>query len=234
MSSSSTNQDQDLSDSLQSSRRCSRGLLVVVSGSVAGGKSTVSGEFARLGAVVLDADDLAHEALLDPSIRDQVCRSFGQEILGFRGEIVRSKLAAQVFDDSERLQQLTSMVHPWVFAELDRRIAAGLGSGRVVVVDVPLLPQTVFLEERADLVVLVTAELETRRQRAKQNRGWKPSELERREALQRSLAEARASAHVEMENAGSREDLVVTVEQLWRERILPALCPEDQEKTSRV
>lgn len=228
MSSSSTDQGRFPTDATPRSGGRSGGLLVVVSGPVAGGKSTVSKELGRLGAVVFDADSLAHEALLDSDVREQVCRSFGHEILGSEGEIERSRLAARVFGDPERLKELTSVVHPWVFAELDRRISQVLGEERVVVVDVPLLPETAFLEERADLVLLVTADLSERRQRAEQIRGWKPGELERREALQRSVAEARSSADLVVENVGSREDLVGAVEQLWRSRISSELCPGEE------
>lgn len=56
--------------------------MVGLVGGVASGKSTVAGLLRGLGAEVIDADRLAHEALEDPGVRRRVVKAFGDDVLG--------------------------------------------------------------------------------------------------------------------------------------------------------
>ena len=85
----------------------------------------------------------------------------------------------------------------------------------------------VFLEEGADLVVFVTAPLETRRRRTRRDRGWPEGELERRERHQRPASEAEASVDVVIDNSGSSTEIVRLAQELWRDRVAPRLTPGD-------
>ena len=71
-------------------------------GGIGSGKSQVAGLMAQRGGFSIAADPIAHEALRQPEIRNQVVAIFGPECLGLDGEVDRKKLAAPVFADVMR------------------------------------------------------------------------------------------------------------------------------------
>ena len=115
--------------------------VIGLTGGISSGKSTVSGFLAELGAVVINADDVGHEAFKpDTQGWREVVAAFGKGILKANGEIDRNKLGEIVFADSEALIRLNHIVHPLVYemvkAQLEEYRRRGVG---VVVLEVPLL-----------------------------------------------------------------------------------------------
>ena len=115
--------------------------VIGLTGGIGSGKSTVSGFLAELGAVVINADEVGHEAFKpDTQGWREVVAAFGQQILKNNGEIDREKLGKIAFADSEALARLNSVVHPLVYemvkAQLEEYRRQG---GGVVVLEVPLL-----------------------------------------------------------------------------------------------
>lgn len=98
-------------------------IRVGLTGGLASGKTFVAKEFARLGCLVIHADELGHQ-VLEPGgeAYDPVLREFGPEILGPDGSIDRRKLAALVFHQPDLLARLNAMVHPPVRARAQRMI----------------------------------------------------------------------------------------------------------------
>src|SRR5438874_6812215 len=92
-------------------------------GGIGAGKSLAAAEFARRGARVINADDLAHAALCDPAIRDAIVKRWGRELLDERGEIVRRRLGAVVFADEAQRRALESLTHPWIQRRVHDEIA---------------------------------------------------------------------------------------------------------------
>src|SRR4051794_35604604 len=71
--------------------------VVGLIGGIGSGKSRVAAEFARRGARVVSGDDLAHAALRQPEVREQVARRWGPQVLDAQGEVNRRRLAEIVF-----------------------------------------------------------------------------------------------------------------------------------------
>src|SRR5579872_1341266 len=91
-----------------------------LTGGIASGKTTVAGVFAQLGAKIIDADRLGHEAIRGPGeTYEQLIREFGAGILDATGAISRSKLGRIVFSDSEKLRRLNAIVHPRIIARTE-------------------------------------------------------------------------------------------------------------------
>lgn len=176
--------------------------VIGIVGRMAAGKSTVARRFAERGAVVLDADALAHEALDEPEVRAAVVARFGADVLGPDGRVRRAAVARLVFGpdpaQASALADLEAIVHPWVRARLDARLAelraaeAADGRPRVAVLDVPLLVQAGWAAA-CDWVVVVECTDAVRHERlaargigpaerlareAAWNRGWSPAALE--------------------------------------------------------
>ena len=147
--------------------------IIGLFGKIGAGKSTVASRFAELGAEVIDADALAHEALLADSVCRQLREHFGEAIFRPDGSVDRTRLAATVFGEHPQqvaaLAALEQIVHPWVRNAIDGRLqaaqAAGQGGrGLVVVLDVPLLVQGGW-HSRCDVVIGLACDDAIRHQR---------------------------------------------------------------------
>jgi dephospho-CoA kinase len=181
--------------------------VIGIVGRMAAGKSTVARRLAERGAVVLDADALAHEALDEPEVRAAVVARFGPDVLGPDGRVRRAAVARLVFGSDPAqavaLADLEAIVHPRVRARLDARLAAlraaeaADGQPRVAVLDVPLLVQAGWAAA-CDLVVVVECPDAVRHERlaargmgpaervareAAWNRGWNPAALPPRQTV---------------------------------------------------
>ena len=87
--------------------------VIGLTGGIGSGKSTVSKFLAELGAVIIDADKVGHEALrCDTEVWREVVVAFGREILTPAGDINRKKLGKIVFNNSELLTRLNRIIHP--------------------------------------------------------------------------------------------------------------------------
>ncbi len=181
---------------------------------------------ARRGAVVLDADQLAHEALTEPGVVASVAARFGPGVLDADGRVDRRRLGEVVFADASRLRELEALVHPRVLAAIAGRLSAlAVNAGtprRVAVLDVPLAAEAGMMST-CELVVFVDASVEARRGRARERRGWAEGELERRELLQLPLTEKRAGAHFVVRNDRDVAEAEGDVERFWSEVIRPRI-----------
>jgi dephospho-CoA kinase len=92
-------------------------LVIGLTGNIATGKSTVLDYLARLGALIIDADKLAHRAM-DPGgpAYQAVVKEFGAGILNPDQTINRKALGRIVFANADLLNKLEQIVHPAVFA----------------------------------------------------------------------------------------------------------------------
>jgi dephospho-CoA kinase len=183
--------------------------VIGLTGAVGAGKTTAAAAFAALGCAVIDVDRLGHDALDDPAVRSAVARRFGASVLGPDGRIDRRALGAIAFgkEGGTALASLEGLVHPWVLAQLDERLAAARRSGpRAVVVDCALLFEG-GLDRRCDVTVVVETDERTRERRVAAGRGWSAGEFERRQAAQLSAAEKRSRADRTLSNDGSADDL---------------------------
>jgi len=103
------------------------------------GKSTVAGRLVSHGAVLIDSDRLAREAVAPGTegLR-AVVAEFGTEVLAPDGTLDRPALAARVFGDDDARVRLNAVVHPLVGARSAELLAAAPADA-VVVQDIPLL-----------------------------------------------------------------------------------------------
>ena len=134
--------------------------IIGLTGGIASGKSTVSGFLAELGAVVIDADKVGHEALKsDKDIRYAVEAAFGGEVLTSEGGIDRKKLGNIVFGDLNCLSRLNQIMHHRMYgmveAKLDEYRKRGVD---VVVLEAPLLIEANWTSLVDEVWVTVAAE----------------------------------------------------------------------------
>lgn len=194
-------------------------LRVGLTGGAGAGKSTVAARLRELGAVVIDADLLARE-VLEPGTEGlrQVCETFGPEVLRDDGTLDRGALAAVVFADPVRRQQLEAITHPKIAARTAELLAEAAPDA-VVVHDVPLLVEK-GMASAYDLVVVVDAPVEQRVRRLV-GRGLTEADARARITAQATTRERRAVADVWLDNEGSADDLRAAVDRLWAQRLAP-------------
>lgn len=116
-----------------------------LTGGIATGKSTISGMFREAGAVIVDADRIAHEVVeKGQPAWEEIKAHFGDRILLPGGEIDRERLGGIVFHNEQQKENLNRIVHPFVFQKMEAEIEdARLADPRsIVILDVPLLIET--------------------------------------------------------------------------------------------
>ncbi len=192
------------------------GVVVIgLTGGIGSGKSAVAELFADLGATVIDADDLAHQAVSPGApAHDAVIVRFGPSVISPDGGIDRKALAAVVFDDPDALDDLNAIVHPAVEEALARRITAEDAPGKVVVAVIPLLVEVGW--RVADAVVVVDSPEELAVERLVTTRGMTEADVRRRMAAQASRADRLAEADRVIVNDGSWDHLRRQVDTTWQ------------------
>lgn len=187
---------------------------VGLTGGIGSGKSEVARSLARRGAVVVDADALAREAL-DPGSPGlaAVLEEFGAAVLDSRRRLDRAALGRVVFADPGRLAALEAIVHPYV-ARRSAELVAAAPAGAVVVYDVPLLVEK-HLQGDFDVVVVVEAALEVRLRRLTEGRGMPEADARARIAAQATPAQRASVADIVLRNDGDLAALDVEVGRLW-------------------
>jgi dephospho-CoA kinase len=189
-------------------------LLVGLTGGIGSGKSAVARMLADRGAVILDADVFAREAV-EPGTAafEAVVRRFGPSALAPDGGLDRAKLASIVFGDPASLRDLEAIVHPEVHRMTSDGIAARSGTDVVVVLVNPLLVE-MGDHERSDVLVVVDAAPETRISRLVA-RGMDEADARARLAVQMPLEQKTAIADIVLDNNGSLGQLERQVEERW-------------------
>jgi dephospho-CoA kinase len=188
--------------------------VIGLTGGIGSGKSLAAEYFADLGALVIDADQLARAAIERGSTGfDEVVMIFGDSILK-NGDIDRRALGELVFKDPVLKVKLENIIHPWIRHEFEEAVAS-LKENETLVYEIPLLVET-KAQDRFDLVITVEASMENRiaRLRAK---GLHISEIEARIAAQATREQRESIADFLIENDGSEDELLRKVENIWDE-----------------
>lgn len=193
-------------------------LNVGLTGNVASGKSTVARHFAAWGATLLDADALVREVQRPGlAVAQAIEDRFGSGVVRPDGTLDRPRLRAIMLGDDGARRDLNAIVHPAVQARRAELLAEARGRGDLIVVnDIPLLFEA--LDPRAfDLIVLVDAPPETRRERLTSARGLAGPEAARLIAAQMPSAEKRGRSHAVIDNAGTLDQLETAARSVWRD-----------------
>lgn len=186
--------------------------VIGLTGGIGSGKSLAAEYFADLGALVIDADQLARAAIERGSPGfDEVIATFGDSILE-NGEINRRALGELIFKDPEKKSKLEAIIHPRVRSEFEAAVAS-LSGNQILVYEIPLLFETDGAN-RFETVITVEAPMDKRIERLRE-KGLYPSEIEARIAAQASREERVSIADFVIENSGSKDGLLRQVENIW-------------------
>lgn len=197
-------------------------IVVVLAGGLGSGKSLAAEYFRSRGAVTLDLDEIAAQAMTpDSPMLARIAEEFGPTVLADDGSLDRAALARVAFVSAASTQRLNAIVHPAVIREVgpaiaDLRLLPDPPS--VVVIEVPLLAEAPVYAELADVVLTVVAPEHVRVARAVE-RGMDEADVRRRLAVQASDAERAELADVVVINDGSSERFQAELARFWDERL---------------
>jgi dephospho-CoA kinase len=190
-------------------------LLVGLTGGIGSGKSTVARLLERRGAVVIDADQLAREAVAKGSPGfERVVDTFGESIVAPDGGLDRPALAAIIFSDPERKAALEGIVHPEVARRFGEQVDELRSTDRVVVYVSPLLVE-LGLAPAFDVVIVVTASPHLRVSRVASDRDLSPEDVRARMAAQATDEQRMEVADILVDNDGSLAELEPQVDRIW-------------------
>ena len=193
-------------------------LVVALTGGIGAGKSTVAQCFAELGALVIDADQLARMVIERGTDGfAEVLLRFGDEVI-LNGDIDRKKLAEIVFSDASARADLEAIIHPRIQAIFAEAVT-DLDHDDILIYEIPLLAET-NAAEKFDYVITVESDLELRKERLLK-RGLYISQIEKRIAAQASPESREALADTVFYNNSDEDSLLRQVENLWESVLLP-------------
>jgi dephospho-CoA kinase len=194
--------------------------LIGVTGGIATGKSTVDRLLAARGAIVIDADELAREAVR-PGERalDELAARFGPGVLLPDGSLDRARLGAIVFADPQARRDLERITHPRIAELMQEDIAAAIaGPAPLVAVDIPLLFES-SREAMFEGVLLVYAPPEVQIRRLRERNGLDETAALQRLAAQLPIDEKRGLATWIIDNSNGLDATSRAVEEWWESAV---------------
>lgn len=193
--------------------------VIGLTGGIASGKSLVSRLLRELGALVIDADQIARE-VVEPGkpAYHSILREFGNQVLNPDGSLNRQALGRLVFSDPRKLERLNQITHPLIIAEIQKLLKSYrlLFPEKAVVLDAPLLYEA-GLESIVDEVWVVYVDYPTQLQRLMERDGLTREEARRRIEAQLPLEEKVKRADRVIDNRGTPEETALQVRKLWNE-----------------
>ncbi len=195
-------------------------LVIGLTGSIGTGKTEAARQLDALGASVISADQVGHEAYIPHTEAwEQVVATFGKEILREDGEIDRGKLGDIVFSDTAQLDKLNEIMHP----RMARMVANKIETLRTQGVDVVVVEAALLFEAGWDSLVeevwATDSPEEMVIERLKKRNGLSETEARKRISSQMGRTERLEKADVVIDNSGDMAGLEGAVKELWDARV---------------
>ncbi len=198
-------------------------MRIFVTGGIGSGKSTLMSFLEQKGAGVVLADEVGHDNLHDPAMKEELKRAFGNDIFDGDGEVVRSALAAKAFSSAENTKKLDSITQPRLYKGCLDRLAALEHTYKVVVLEMAILDGRDDFYTNADVVVAVTTSPEVRVGRLMASRGFSEEDARNRLANQVPEEQRLAIADVVFNNDGTVEEFQSQIQKWWDAEIVSHL-----------
>ncbi|MFA6142822.1 MAG: dephospho-CoA kinase [Candidatus Omnitrophota bacterium] len=188
--------------------------IIGLTGSFGTGKTFVASVFKSLGAVVIDADRIAHECIKKRTpVYKRILRKFGRGVLNSSGSIDRAKLGRIVFNNKDDLKSLNRIVHPEVIKIIEERIKS-TDDEKIIVIDAPLLVEA-GLVGMVDMLVVVTCSKRKQIARCRSKFGIEKEEISKRIRNQVSIEKKKKMSDLIIENSGTRVQTIRQVREAW-------------------
>jgi len=175
---------------------------IVLTGSIATGKSSTADILKKMGFEIIDADSIAHEILNEQ--QQQVAEIFGKDIVQ-KGMVNRKALGAIVFSDEQKRKNLEQLLHPLIYKRIEA-LSEKLDNKRVpYIIDIPLFFETNRYPIKKSLVVYTPLKIQLKRLMQRDN--TKKVDAQKRIDTQISIEEKVKRASYVIDNSGTLAEL---------------------------
>jgi len=190
-------------------------VIIGLTGGMASGKTVAADELARLGAKIVDADEIVHYlSNNDPTVLFAIRAAAGDDVFKPSGTLDRAALANKAFGDKALLKQLEQIFHPPVLAVIEANIVAARQANQHLVCVVPLLYEGGY-QGLFDEVWVVTVRPEVQIERLAARAGLSHERAAEYSAAQMLLSDKELLADRVLDNNGSLPELHQAVRNLW-------------------
>jgi len=196
-------------------------LRIALTGGIGTGKSTASKILNELGAFIFDADKKAKNILKNnETVQSELIAEFGTDIMSGDEKIDNNKLARIAFQDQDHQLRLNSIIHPYVFQEIDKNFDDVLEKGAydIFVVDAALIYES-GADTHMDYVIVITALLKVRMERALQRETLTRDEVLKRMDLQWPEEEKIALADFVIHNDSTEEEFRDAITDIYNQLV---------------
>lgn len=196
-------------------------LKVGLTGGIGCGKSTAVNEFRRLGALIIDADQVARE-IVEPGTKalSEIAQLFGDDILLADGALDRGKLKHIIFAPTKEaetaLANLEKITHPIIREEIESRMqwaSTQKLEHPYLIIDIPLLVEKEY-ESMFDRIVVVDCLVEQQVQRVSQRDGMDKETILKIIEQQATREQRKEAATDILDNSSDIENLLSEVKLL--------------------
>jgi dephospho-CoA kinase len=191
-----------------------------LTGGIACGKSTVASMLVKLGAKLIDADQLAREVVMPgrPALL-QIVERFGSQVMLPDGTLNRKTLGTIIFDDPVARKDLEAITHPMIRQAMWDQMhqAEEAYTDTLVVVDVPLLYES-GLQSYFQKVMVVYVSEKVQRLRLMERDGLSLEAAELRLQAQIPIDQKKLLADIIIDNSGSLSDTEKQIQSFWQRK----------------
>jgi dephospho-CoA kinase len=205
--------------------------IIGLTGGIASGKSSVATIMAGMGIPVIDADQLARDAVCPgtPALAALIDLC-GPGIIDADGALDRAALGARVFNDPQLRRRVEEIVHPAIKTLAEQRLADLRSQGAPVVVYMAPLLIEARVTDRVDEIWVVYVDRETQLHRLMTRDRLSRQEAEARLAAQMPMEEKRLHGRIVIDNVGSPEELTARVRAVCRQELGVVTEGKEREK----
>ncbi len=192
--------------------------IIGLTGGIASGKSFISEHLQQLGALIIDADELARQAVQPGSVvLSEIEKEFGADLIAKDGTLDRAKMGGIVFNSAKARQKLNEIIHPQVLKEVYRLISINRNDPdlKAIIIDAPLLIES-GLNEAAEEIWVVSVDKDIQVARLMSRDKMSFEQAQNRIKSQMPLAEKLAYADHVIDNNQSRAETLRQIDRHWQ------------------
>ena len=196
-------------------------LKIAITGGIGSGKSLVSDIFSNWGSYIFDADEEAKKILFNnETAQSEIISEFGSDVIDINNKIDKKKLSRVAFQDEDNQLKLNTIIHPYVFQEIDKQFDKILnkGSHNIFVVDAALIYES-GADTHMDYVIVVCSKIGLRTERVLSRGKISRDEFLQRSNLQWTDEDKIQLADFVIHNNETKENLEIKAKSIYRKLI---------------
>jgi dephospho-CoA kinase len=195
-------------------------IRIALTGGIATGKSTVASMFEDLGAIILDADQVARQ-VVQPGHEcwKRLYDLLGQDCFDEDGQLKRRELRGRIVENQHLRSQINAIFHPSIMASMEgewEKLKLTHSGPPVALFDIPLLFES-HLQNRFERVILVYVPRHIQLERLMARDGLSAAEAQKTLSMQLPIESKKALSHMIIDNSGDLESTRCQVASIWKE-----------------